>query len=199
MQAALKQTGFADALKKLGLNEGKGSDGAGFNGKSRVSRLPQLWMARYDGKEYKRQSNKDGKGCTDIFNEWKKFNTSGDKAVPGVGDDVDEKETNNTITSLNKLNNNPNLVTDLGSCDKESSHQDVTITLTIVKIRSDISFRIAFLLVTFQVLCLLVWLVPDDSCRGENHHSGNIIWLIYFTIDFSIPGGDNCSRRKTYC
>ena len=154
MQAALKQTGFADALKKLGLNEGTGSDGAGFDGKSRVSRLSQLRMARYDGREDERQNNEDGQGCTDIVNEWKSFNTSGDKAVPGVGDDVDEKETNNSITSLNKLNNklvfyfqlvlvllllhvySPNLETDLGSCAKESSRQDVTITLTIVKIRS---------------------------------------------------------------
>ena len=69
-----------------------------------MSRLSQLRMARYDGREDERQSNEDGQGCTDIVNEWKSFNTSGDKAVPGVGDDVDEKETNNTITSLNKLN-----------------------------------------------------------------------------------------------
>jgi len=137
LQAALVKTGakVSDALKKAGLDEGKGSDGAGFDGKSRVSRLSQLRMARYDGREDERQSNgsKDGKGCTDIFNELKTFNTSADKAVPGVGDDVDEKETTNTITSLNKLSNNPNLVTDLGSCAKESSRQDVTVT--IVKIR----------------------------------------------------------------
>ena len=125
-------------------------------------------MARYDGREDERQSNEDGQGCTDIVNEWKSFNTSGDKAVPGVGDDVDEKETNNSITSLNKLNNklvsylqlvlvllllhvySPNLETDLGSCAKESSRQDVTITLTIVKIRSDITLRIVFFLSLFR-------------------------------------------------
>ena len=66
-----------------------------------MSRLSQLRMARYDD----RQSNEDGQGCTDILKEWKKFNSSGSKAVPGVGEDVDESETNNTITSLNKLNN----------------------------------------------------------------------------------------------
>ena len=124
-----------------------------------MSRLSQLRMARYDGGDGDRQNNEDGKGCTDVLKEWKNFNSSGDKAVPGVGDDVDESESSKTITSLNKLNNkyrvsyslfflllvcvfSPSLEADIGSCAKESSRQDVSITLTIVKIRSGIAVRI---------------------------------------------------------
>ena len=52
-----------------------------------------------------RSNNTDGQGCKDIEAEWKNFNTSGDKAVPGVDGDVDPTETTNTISSLDKLNN----------------------------------------------------------------------------------------------
>ena len=61
---ALKQTGFADALKKLNLDSGAGSDGD-------LSRLGSLGRTG------------DGAGCTKVLDNWKKFNTSGDKAVPG--------------------------------------------------------------------------------------------------------------------
>ena len=81
---ALKNTGFADALKAAGLDTGTGSDGV----------LPAR-MARQT----------EGAACTAILDDWKAFNTSGDKAVPGVGGDLDETETNNTIGALNKLNN----------------------------------------------------------------------------------------------
>ena len=81
---ALKNTGFADALKAAGLDSGTGSDG----------KLPAR-MSRQT----------DGAACTAILDDWKSFNTSGDKAVPGVGGDLDETETNNTISTLNKLNN----------------------------------------------------------------------------------------------
>ena len=47
----------------------------------------------------------DGAACNGILEDWKSFNSSGDKAVPGVGGDLDEGETNNTIATLNKLNN----------------------------------------------------------------------------------------------
>ena len=85
------------------MNAGTGSDGKGWDGKARASRLSQLRMARYDGG--RQANNTDGKGCTEIEDDWKNFNTSGDKAVPGVAGDVDAEETNKTISSLNKLNN----------------------------------------------------------------------------------------------
>ena len=81
---ALKNTGFADALKAAGLDTGTGSDG----------KLPT-----------RKSRQKDGAACTAILDDWKAFNTSGDKAVPGVGGELDETETNNTIGALNKLNN----------------------------------------------------------------------------------------------
>jgi hypothetical protein len=134
LQAALTNTGFADALKNLGLDTGTGSDGKGWDGKSRMSRLSQLRLARYDANDERNGNSTDGPGCTEIEAEWKNFNTSGDKAVPGVKGDVDEVETNNTITSLNNLNNRATLETDLSSCAKEDSRQ-VSVTFTIVKIR----------------------------------------------------------------
>ena len=82
---ALKNTGFADALKAAGLDTGTGSDGV----------LPTR-MAR---------QTEEGAACTAILDDWKAFNTSGDKAVPGVGGDLDETETKNTIATLDKLNN----------------------------------------------------------------------------------------------
>ena len=82
---ALKNTGFADALKAAGLDTGAGSDG----------KLPARTA---------RQTT-DGAACTGILEDWKSFNSSGDKAVPGVGGELDEGETNNTIGTLNKLNN----------------------------------------------------------------------------------------------
>ena len=81
---ALKNTGFADALKAAGLETGTGSDGT----------LPTRMV---------RQT--DGAACTGIVDDWKSFNSTGDKAVPGVGGELDEGETNNTIATLNKLNN----------------------------------------------------------------------------------------------
>ena len=81
---ALKNTGFADAMKAAGLDTGTGSDGV----------LPAR-MSRQT----------EGAACTAILDDWKAFNTSGDKAVSGVGGDLDETETNNTIGALNKLNN----------------------------------------------------------------------------------------------
>ena len=100
LSTALANTKFADALKKLGLNSGAGSDG------KLPTRLTQLRLARMVDSNGGRQGNStDGQGCKDIEAEWKNFNSSGDKAVPGVDGDVDEKETANTISSLDKLNN----------------------------------------------------------------------------------------------
>jgi len=130
LKEALANTKFAAALTKLGLNAGAGSDGK----LPARTRLTQLRLARLADS---RQSNStDGQGCKDIEAEWKNFNTSGDKAVPGVDGDVDSDETTNTISSLDKLNNRASLETDLGSCAKEDARQlTVTVTLTIVKIR----------------------------------------------------------------
>ena len=87
LSTALKGTGFADAMKAAGLNTGTGSDGKLPATTGRVAR------------------STDGAACTQILEDWKKFNTSGDKAVPGVGGELNEGETNNTIATLDKLNN----------------------------------------------------------------------------------------------
>jgi len=132
LQEALKNKAFENALKKLGLNTGTGSDGNGYDG-SRMSRLSQLRLARYDARNEERNSNSsDSAGCLEIVKEWKSFNTSADKAVPSVGGDVDSSETNKTIKSLKKLNQRANLTSDLGSCAKTSRQGSV---LSIVKIR----------------------------------------------------------------
>ena len=52
-----------------------------------------------------RQADAEGAGCKGILSDWRSFNSSADKAVPGVGGELDEKETNNTIGTLYKLNN----------------------------------------------------------------------------------------------
>eukprot|EP00092_Neocalanus_flemingeri_P035400 GFUD01038515.1.p1 GENE.GFUD01038515.1~~GFUD01038515.1.p1 ORF type:complete len:597 (+),score=185.24 GFUD01038515.1:22-1812(+) len=129
LKDALNNGKFEAALKKLGLDTG---DGAGGSLPANKTRLSQLRMAR---SVEKRQSSGDGTGCTEIDAEWGNFNTSGSKAVASVDGDVDEKETNNTIDSLDKLNNRATLEDDLNSCAKEGSRQVVTVTFTIVRIR----------------------------------------------------------------
>jgi len=130
LSKALANTGFADALKSLGLDKGPGSDG---NLPGNSSRLVQLRAARFaNGRQ---TDNTDSEGCKEIEKEWKRFNTSGDRAVQGVDGDVDQKETDNTIDSLDKLNNRKTLKKDLDGCAKEDSSRQVTITLTIVRIR----------------------------------------------------------------
>ncbi len=62
LQAALTNPGFADALKKLGLDTGTGSDGKGWDGQSRMSRLNQLRLARYDAEEDRSGNSTDGRG-----------------------------------------------------------------------------------------------------------------------------------------
>ena len=60
---ALKQTGFSDAMTKLGLNSGPGSDGT----------LPSG----------SRQLQTGGAGCTKLLANWIAFNNSADLGVPG--------------------------------------------------------------------------------------------------------------------
>ena len=52
-----------------------------------------------------RQADGEGEACKAILSDWKSFNSSADRGVPGVEGELDEKETNNTIGTLNKLNN----------------------------------------------------------------------------------------------
>jgi len=114
---ALKQTGFADAMQKLGLTSGPGSDGVLPTSRTnlRVSRQTE------------------GEGCKTVLDNWKKFNASGDAGVPGTEGDLDETKINETVETLNTLNTSPSLEADLDSCQKESSRQ--TVTLAIVRIR----------------------------------------------------------------
>ena len=67
---ALKQTGFADALKKLGLDSGTGSDGV----------LP----TRRANNRVNRQAATDSDGCNKVLDNWKSFNKTGDAGVPGL-------------------------------------------------------------------------------------------------------------------
>ena len=134
LSKALNNPAFANALKNLSLNTGTGSDG-----KLPESRLSKQRIARQT----------DGEGCTAILDDWKSFNTSGDKAVPSVTGDVDEAETTKSIAALNQINNRSqkfcleycclkfvfrdNTSKELGTCAKESPRQ--TVILTIVRIR----------------------------------------------------------------
>ena len=67
MNTALKQTAFNDALEELGLNKGAGSDG-----KLPISRTRN---------RFTRQA--ETAGCTKVLDQWKSFNSSAAKAVPG--------------------------------------------------------------------------------------------------------------------
>ena len=59
----MKNTAFEDALKELGLSEGPGSNGVLPSGGSR--------------------QGSDGAACNNILSDWKSFNSSADRAVPG--------------------------------------------------------------------------------------------------------------------
>ena len=67
LNTALKQTAFNDALEELGLNKGAGSDG-----KLPISRTWNRFATQAETAE-----------CTKVLNQWKSFNTSAAKAVPG--------------------------------------------------------------------------------------------------------------------
>ena len=101
---ALKKTGFSDALSKLGLGSGSGSDGSLTSG----SRSPRAVRA-------------EGAGCTKMLDNWKKFNASADEGVPGncsryvmtlkphpiyIGNDgqLNEEKITETIATLNEIN-----------------------------------------------------------------------------------------------
>jgi len=109
---ALSNTGFADAMSDAGLNTGTGSDGV-------LSR------------RHVRQVTEDGAACLEILEDWKSFNKSASLAVPGVAADIDEKETTNTINTLNKINNRATLADDLQSCQTAARQS----TAAIIQIR----------------------------------------------------------------
>merc|ERR1712235_157515 len=113
---ALKQTGFADALKKLGLDTGTGSDGKlpSTSGKIRVIR------------------QSESKECTKVLDNWKSFNASGDQGVPSVEGDVNETAIDDTVKTLDTLNNSPTLESDLDSCQKETRQG---VVIAIIQIR----------------------------------------------------------------
>merc|ERR1712223_223525 len=105
---ALSNTGFADAMSDAGLNTGTGSDGV-------LSR------------RHVRQVTEDGAACLEILEDWKTFNKSASKAVPGVAADIDEEETTNTINTLNKINNRATLADDLQSCQTAARQSPAAI------------------------------------------------------------------------
>ena len=107
MSDALKQTGFADALDRLGLTSGDGADG----------KLPN---ATRNGMRLRFTRQTEDALCTGVLDKWKSFNSSGNAALPGyhyysknafiilisdgVNGDVNEAETTNTVNILNDLN-----------------------------------------------------------------------------------------------
>jgi len=118
---ALKQTGFADALDRLGLTSGDGADG----------KLPN---ATRNGMRLRFTRQTEDALCTGVLDKWKSFNSSGNAALPdGVNGDVNEAETTNTVNILNDLNQDEKLDEKLNSCQKET-RQGVAV-LVIVEIR----------------------------------------------------------------
>ena len=101
MKEALNNPNFENMLKELGLDSGPGSDGSIPSGRHRLTLLRNARQA--DARQG--NTSDDGQGCKDIVADWKTFNTSGDKAVPGIDLDVDETETTNSINALNQINN----------------------------------------------------------------------------------------------
>ena len=88
LKNALDNPNFENALKKLGLDTGPGSDGV----------LPaKRWRTVRQAEE--------APECTKILEDWRNFNASADQAVQGVDGDVDEEKTTETINTLDKLNN----------------------------------------------------------------------------------------------
>ena len=67
LSEALRQTGFADALDRLGLTSGSGSDG----------QLPNATRSL----RLRRQA--EDAQCVEVLDKWKAFNKSGDAALPG--------------------------------------------------------------------------------------------------------------------
>ena len=90
----MNNTGFEDALDNLGLKNGPGSDG------NLPTRLVQARNARMVGSR-----QKEGQGCQNVEAEWRNFNSSADKAVPGLEGELNKTETGKAISSLNNLNN----------------------------------------------------------------------------------------------
>merc|ERR1712112_71930 len=119
---ALKQTGFADALDRLGLTSGDGADG----------KLPN---ATRNGMRLRFTRQTEDALCTGVLDKWKSFNSSGNAALPdGVNGDVNEAETTNTVNILNDLNQDEKLDEKLNSCQKETRQGVAVLVIVEVKI-----------------------------------------------------------------
>ena len=95
----LENTKLSDTLTKLGLQNGKGSDG---NKRSIGSRLSQLRSAMF--RQERQTSNTEGNGCKEVEKELKSFNTSGSNGVKGVGKEVNNAEITKATNTLKALN-----------------------------------------------------------------------------------------------
>merc|ERR1711915_92158 len=124
-----ENTKLIDALTKLGLQNGKGSDG---NKRSIGSRLSQLRSAMF--RKERQASNAEGKGCMDLEKELKEFNTSASNGVKGVGKDINNAEITKATKKLKEINSRTTLEADLKSCAKEKTTKQ-TATLLIINIR----------------------------------------------------------------
>merc|ERR1711915_879481 len=80
------------------------------------------------------QATTDSDGCNNVLANWKKFNASGDAGVPGTDGPINETSIDDTVNTLNTLNQSPTLEDDLNGCQKETSRQ-TTVVLVIVQIR----------------------------------------------------------------
>merc|ERR1711915_215496 len=95
----LENTKLIDALTKLGLQNGKGSDG---NKRSIGSRLSQLRSAMF--RKERQASNAEGEGCKAVEKELKEFNTSASNGVKGVGKDINNAEITKATKKLKEIN-----------------------------------------------------------------------------------------------
>merc|ERR550517_1471282 len=77
----------------------------------------------------------DGTGCTELDEEWTRFNVSGNKALASTDGSIDEASANETTEILNGINARATLVEDLLSCANETSRRQVAVAFTIIRIR----------------------------------------------------------------
>merc|ERR1719500_35847 len=78
----------------------------------------------------------DGTGCTELDEEWTRFNVSGNKALASTDGSIDEASANETTEILNGINGRTTLVEDLLSCANETSGgRQVAVAFTIIRIR----------------------------------------------------------------
>merc|ERR1719250_384097 len=112
----------------------------------------------------------EGQGCQDVEAEWRNFNSSADKAVPGLEGELNTTETGKAISSLNNLNNRATLTDDLKSCAQEDSRQ-VVVVLIIVRIRFYVFwcgwFRMTIVEVRITIIILELGLMGPTTISTE--------------------------------